>query len=144
MGESKRNDEKKASKAGRQLSKLGASKGGRARGNVLAPEQRQDIARKAVQERWRRFYETKGITADQMQAIKRQREQEKIREAHERIMGKAEVVDKASLPYSLLRGELPLGNLRVECHVLNDFRRVLTQTELLKALTGGSATNFSR
>ena len=34
------------------LSKLGASKGGRARAAVLSPSRRRAIARKAVQARW--------------------------------------------------------------------------------------------
>jgi hypothetical protein len=41
-----------ASDAARQLGKLGAKKGGRARANVLTPEQRSEIARHAVQSRW--------------------------------------------------------------------------------------------
>jgi len=34
------------------LGRLGAQKGGRARAEKLTPEQRSDIARKAVQARW--------------------------------------------------------------------------------------------
>lgn len=40
-------------------------------------------------------------------------------------------------PYSLLRGTLKLGALELECHVLNDHRRVLTQREIVKAISGG-------
>jgi len=36
------------------LGKLGASKGGKARAAKLSPEQRSEIARKAVLARWRR------------------------------------------------------------------------------------------
>lgn len=34
-------------------------------------------------------------------------------------------------------GELELGPLKMECHVLNDGRRVFTQREIVKALSGG-------
>jgi squalene-hopene/tetraprenyl-beta-curcumene cyclase len=41
-----------SSDAARELSKLGASKGGQARANALSPEQRREIARQAVTARW--------------------------------------------------------------------------------------------
>ena len=41
-----------ASDAARELSKLGAAKGGQARANALSPEQRSAIARQAVAARW--------------------------------------------------------------------------------------------
>lgn len=40
--------------AARELSKLGASKGGKARAANLTPERRAEIARGAVQARWAR------------------------------------------------------------------------------------------
>ena len=40
------------SEAARTLGKLGASKGGKARAEVLSPERRSEIARKAVRTRW--------------------------------------------------------------------------------------------
>ena len=43
---------KEASEAGKALSKLGASKGGKARAESLKPEQRSDIAKKAAGARW--------------------------------------------------------------------------------------------
>src|SRR5882762_4795545 len=47
-------------------------------------------------------------------------------------------------PYSLLRGELEFGAIKVECHVLSDYRRVITQSEIVRAITGGRNTNLSR
>lgn len=41
-----------AQKAAQMLSKLGASKGGKARANALTPEQRREIAEKAARTRW--------------------------------------------------------------------------------------------
>jgi len=40
------------SDAAKTLSELGAAQGGKARANVLTPEQRSEIARKAVTARW--------------------------------------------------------------------------------------------
>jgi len=42
------------SEAAKELSQLGASKGGKARAKALSPEQRQAIARAAVEARWRK------------------------------------------------------------------------------------------
>ena len=42
----------KASRAAQTLSKLGASKGGKARAGNLTPEQRKAIAQKAAKARW--------------------------------------------------------------------------------------------
>jgi len=44
--------EKEISKAAKTLSKLGASKGGKARAEQMTPEERKDIAQKAAQARW--------------------------------------------------------------------------------------------
>lgn len=44
----------KINKAAQMLSKLGASKGGKARARTLTPEQRKAIARKAAAARWKR------------------------------------------------------------------------------------------
>ena len=45
-------DRKKASSAGRELGRLGAKKGGRARARSLTPAERSEIARRAVRARW--------------------------------------------------------------------------------------------
>ena len=42
----------KINKAAQMLSKLGASKGGKARAKTLTPEQRKAIAQKAAKARW--------------------------------------------------------------------------------------------
>jgi hypothetical protein len=42
----------KINKAAQMLSKLGASKGGKARAKTLTPEQRKAIAQKAARARW--------------------------------------------------------------------------------------------
>jgi len=55
-----------ASKAGRALGKLGASKGGKARAERLAPDERQAIAKNAIAVRWDK---AKGLTAEELAAI---------------------------------------------------------------------------
>lgn len=84
-----------------------ASKGGKARAAALSPAERQSIARRAVQARWAKA-------------------------------GK-QTIDKqpSDMPYSMFRGPLSLGALEIECHVLSDLRRVLTQREVVRVLTGG-------
>lgn len=45
-----------------------------------------------------------------------------------------------NLPRSRFRGTVQLGGVTIECHVLNDERRVLAQRDLIAALSGGSPT----
>ena len=51
-----------SSDAARELSKLGAAKGGQARANALSPEQRQTIARQAVAARWAKAAQQKLLS----------------------------------------------------------------------------------
>jgi hypothetical protein len=100
------------------MSKLGASKGGQARKNVLSPEERKEIARTAAQKRW-------GKKAGE------ENKPEKIQ------LAPAQPVDADELPQSLLQGKMALGPVELECHVLNDHRRVLTQREIVRVISGG-------
>ena len=59
-----------ASQAGRALSKLGASKGGRAVAALRTPEQRRACARAAVAARWKRTNSGR-LTQDQQRVMKR-------------------------------------------------------------------------
>lgn len=101
----------------KKWSELGASKGGRARANVLTAEERKEIARKAVRARWIKAGKLKEIEAEEPEATE------------------TEVEDVP--PYSLFSGMIQLGELELECHVLNDFKRVLTQREVVRAISGG-------
>jgi hypothetical protein len=110
-------DEKSASAAARELSRLGASKGGSARAQKLTPAERSKIARDAVRTRWAK--EGKDLAAPQ--------------EVH------------TTLPYSMFRGPLSIGDVEFEGHVLNDLRRVLTQGAVVRVLTGGTdSSNLGR
>lgn len=42
-----------------------------------------------------------------------------------------------TIPYSMFRGALYLGDLPIDCHVLNDGRRVITQREIVRVISGG-------
>lgn len=101
-----------ASEAAKELSKLGASKGGRARANLLTADERRRIASKAARTRWDRLDEPSGGLV-------------------------AATKHDDPTPYSLFRGTLTINEVALECHVLNDHRRVLTQREVVRALTGG-------
>jgi hypothetical protein len=93
--------------AAQMLSKLGASKGGKARANALTPEQRQIIAREAITARWNRRKEQTG--------------KEKILKATH------------GSPDRPLR----IGDIEIPCYVLEDGRRVIVETGMRTALALG-------
>lgn len=109
----------KTTKIAKQFSKLGASKGGEARKNVLSPEERSEIARRAVQARWAK--------------------EGKLKPAEAPPAPKAQVEPAAppEVPYSLFTGTLNFGGREIECHVLSDSRRVFTQREVVRVLSPG-------
>ncbi len=127
MTDDKRNADRgaPANEAARELSRLGASKGGVARASVLTPEERRDIAREAVKARWLKAGKLKAIEAGTDKPI-----DVEAPAIEERPL-------KATMPYSMLPGKLTIGNVDMECHVLNDGRRVLTQREVVRVLSGG-------
>jgi hypothetical protein len=106
---------------GKALAALGSSKGGRARASVLTPEQRSQIAREAVRARWLKAGKLKEIAAEEPKPAD---------------SGPAEKQERKR-PFSMFRGTLALGPQEYECHVLNDGRRVFTQREIVRALSGG-------
>lgn len=115
-----------ASDAAKALASLGAAKGGRARASVLTADERTEIARGAVRARWEKAGKLKKDIPDTTEA-------EGTSVAITPTKPKGEPV----VPYSMFRGSLEIGNLELESHVLNDGRRVLTQREVVKVLSGG-------
>jgi hypothetical protein len=115
------------------MSALGAAKGGRARASVLTPEQRSQIAREAVRARW--------LKAGKLKEIESKSEPRTEPDI---------VASPPSLPFSMFRGKVKLGLMELDCHVLNDGRRVFTQGEIVRALTwsdekrGTDSSNLSR
>jgi hypothetical protein len=106
------------SSAARKLSRLGAQKGGRARANVLTSEERSEIARNAVRTRWEKAGKT--VTSPKPP-----------------VEPPVEDVVNDDIPYSMFQGKLQIGDLELECHVLNDLRRVFTQREIVRIISGG-------
>jgi hypothetical protein len=111
-------DGSSASEAARQLSALGAKKGGHARANVLTPEERSEIARRASEARWA----GKAGKSARLAASKA-------------LLPSAPATE--AMPFSLFDGILAIGDVSFECHVLNDHRRVLTQAAVVRLITGG-------
>lgn len=106
-------------------------KGGKARASVLTAEQRSMIARQAVKARWIKAGRLKEIEA-----------------AHgppPPPKDDSQPTGEPPLPFSLFRGKVKFGTIEVECHVLNDGRRVFTQGQVVRALTGGrDSSDLSR
>jgi hypothetical protein len=106
-------EEKKASSAARELGRLGAKKGGRARARSLSPAERSEIARRAVRARWAKSGKVFPTP----------------------VRGTAPVEE---VPRSVFRGPLTIGSAGFEGHVLSDGRRVLGQVGVVEAFTGGA------
>jgi hypothetical protein len=125
--------EEKKNKHAKALSELGASKGGAARANVLTPNERREIARQAARSRWMKAGKLKEGPVPEPQfesAVYAE-----VRRPAGRAGRKPDQPD--SMPYSMFPGTVRLGNMDLECHVLNDGRRVFTQREVVRALSGG-------
>jgi len=105
---------KRASDAGRALGKLGATKGGRARANALSPAERSEIARQAVRARWARSAVVKGGGTGEA--------------------GHPDGPLEEAIPRSMFRGQVDLGSVVVECHVLSDGTRVITRSGLMHVI----------
>ncbi len=118
----------KPNKHAKALSKLGASKGGKARASVLTPEERSMISRKAVQTRWANKKGQPLPDYDEEQVFNplRQNQGESRLDV---------LPQEPSERVSLFHGEVLLGDINIPCHVLNDGSRVIAQREVIKALT---------
>jgi hypothetical protein len=115
----------KRSEAGRQLAKAGAAKGGRARANVLTAGERSEIARNAVRARWAKAGKPSPVESPASAPIRRP--------------------TPTDMPYSMFPGQLQMGTATLDCHVLSDRRRVLSQGQVVRALTGGrDSSNLAR
>jgi hypothetical protein len=123
--------------AAASLGATGAAKGGRARANILTPDERSEIARLAVQERWRRAGKIPSEPAPHDSP------QEQAIEPDEVIDSEPMTSETAGqLPFALFSGTLTIGKLQIPCHVLNDGKRVLHQRAMVAALgmsRGGSS-----
>jgi hypothetical protein len=96
-----------------------SSKGGVARAQKLTPAERSEIAKSASRARWAKGDDDKTLERSPA------------------------VVD--DMPYSMFRGNLDIGDVSIEGHVLSDGRRVLTQREVVRVITRGrNSGNLNR
>ena len=90
---------------------------------MLTPEERREIAQRTVRARWIKAGKLKEIALEEP-------------ESPEVRPGEA-ILAKPTIPHSLMKGHLSIGDLELEAHVLSDHRRVLTQREVVRVLSGG-------
>jgi hypothetical protein len=120
---------KKITEHAKEMSRLGASKGGKARASVLTADQRSEIARRAVRARWAKV---KGDSYAEGQVSS---------SADHLATGTKTLV---GVPVSLFRGTLEIGDVDFNCHVLDDGKRVIAQREVVRLLTGNVKGGISR
>ncbi len=117
-----------ASEAARELGKRGASKGGRARAKKLTPEERSEIARKAVQARWAKKDKGQSGSPASIDEL----------EASQSL--KPDVLPAGPpVPVAKYKGVLDfkdLGGLEIPCYVLDNGQRVIGRTSFTELLTG--------
>lgn len=123
---------KDASEYAKQLSALGAAKGGRARASVLTDDERREIARAAANKRWEKAGKRKETIVESELATAPE-----VGSSPLAIPSEPDPAFTADLPYSMFRGTLKIGDVEMECHVLNNGARVLTQREMVRMLSGG-------
>jgi hypothetical protein len=102
-----------------------AAKGGNARASVLTPEERKQIARGAARARW-------GEKKDQQASAP----------ADQPVSEDSQQPPK--LPIALFPGKISIGVGKYLCYVLDNHKRVISQREVVRALTGQSKGDISR
>jgi P63C domain-containing protein len=119
-------------KAAKVMSKLGASKGGIARANVLTSEEKKEIARKAVNTRWAKVRTVKDRTrpTEQVEPLRKAENTPQDDRPDSLPIGHED-----RIRVSLFKGDVQFGDMIVQCHVLDDESRVIAQREVVKALT---------
>ena len=122
---------KQLSKHARALAKFGASKGGKARSSVLTPEQRKEIARNAVRTRWAK---AKGISVDEVGQVSTSLDPNNATLV---------IPDSADI-FSMFSGNLDIGNVSFPCYVLSNGKRVITQREVVRLMTGHAKGGIDR
>jgi hypothetical protein len=121
-----------------------AAKGGHARASVLSPEERSAIARTAALARWGERAENdeqaspppETALAASKKAIAERWTKYKQEVFPPEVAQKGEQAEE-TLPFSMFRGTVRIGDMDIECHVLSDERRVFTQREVVRVLSHG-------
>lgn len=102
-----------------------AAKGGKARASVLTPEERKEIARGAARARW-------GESGDQQASAPA-------------VQSRPEASQQPpKLPIAIFPGRLSISDGKYLCYVLDNRKRVISQREVVRALTGQSKGDISR
>jgi hypothetical protein len=101
-----------------------AAQGGRARASVLTPDERKEIARTAARARWGASKGNKQSSGTPEQ------------DAGTVEVAKEDSQEESSPPFSKFRGNLSIGGVECEAHVLNDLRRAFTRSELVRIASG--------
>lgn len=127
--------DEKINKHAKAMSKIGASKGGKARASVLTPEQRKEISQKAIRTRWAK---AKGTPIEDVEQVSNNSVQSfPVVEAIQ-----SHVTQK---PISWFPGQLTFGDdITISCYVLSDGKRVFAQREVVGALTGNKKGGLER
>src|SRR5437016_580874 len=118
-------NKRERSEYAKKLSELGAAKGGRARASVLTESERREIATKAAIKRWEKAGKRKEKTMEDQPV------QGGSATVESGPTAKSES-EQSGMPFSMFRGTLKIGDLEVECHVLSNGTRVLTQREMVR------------
>src|SRR5579863_1691583 len=97
------------------------SKGGKARMEMMSPEERTELARSAARERWRKLRERVPGGENASSPA----EYEPI------------VIDNTKVPVAKWPGILRISEVEIPCYVLDDGRRVITRNAATAVLTDG-------
>jgi P63C domain len=122
--EKQSNDAANTSEAARALGRLGGAKGGKARAAKLTPDQRSEIARKAVQTRWAKVRTERQVGSQEIVGTQPEPSLE------------PEVLPTGDLPVAKYKGVLDLMGAEIPCYVLDNGQRVIGRTAATEALTG--------
>jgi P63C domain len=113
------------SQSAKELSRLGASKGGRARANVLTAERRREIGRIAIAARWARA----GKDLEPISGP--------VNKSGKRPNIQAKPVADEGIPSALYQGKLSMDGTDCSVYVLDNGKRVVAQCDVNRVLTGG-------
>lgn len=102
-----------------------AAKGGKARASVLTPQERKQIASHAARARWGDQSEGRESTSV-------------VRSSDD------EFIKTAKIPIAIFPGHISIGDGKYLCYVLDNQKRVISQREVVRALTGQSKGDISR
>jgi hypothetical protein len=124
-------------KAAQELSKLGASKGGRARANTLTAGERRDIAKKAATARW-----GKAGKITQQPPSPTEQASDSLDQQNEPIKNGAS--ESNDIPVAIFPGKISIGAAQFSVYVLDNRKRVMSQREVVRVLTGNIKGDLGR